>query len=235
MIFDDCKSCHLTYRCPFFNGSQDKPDTVSCHHKFAIETAIEVSGIPSKYMYKFLKDYKVDGDNSDNYEMVKAIVDIMGYSDDNEFFNLIITGKANGTGKTFSSCVLLHEYIVRKYGRFNLEDPLGMYVDFSELMERIKTSIDNKDPDLAEYIRQVKECGLLVIDDVGATRLTDYVRDRAFTIFNERYLNNRSTVLVSNYSEEVLRTDTYIGNRVISRLTENGEILTFTGKDRRAL
>ncbi len=232
-LFDKCENCFINYRCPISNGKIPKPETLTCHHIDRIEKAMESSNIPAKYMYKTLNDFIIDWENAHCYEIIKKCIDGLGYEDSKEVFNLIITGREYGTGKTFSGCVILNEFIIKKYKLFDLENPIAMYVDFSSLMKRIKDNIDLKDPNLHTFIENVKTCPLLVIDDAGSTRLSDYVRDEAFVIFNERYANELSTILISNFSIDYLKDDSALTERIISRLSENGNILSFQGKDRR--
>ena len=64
------------------------------------------------------------------------------------------------------------------------------------------------------------ECDLLIIDEVGVQRGTDYEKDIMFDVINDRYENLRPTIILSNLSVE--ETKAHLGERVFDRLRENG-------------
>ena len=231
--FSECTDCTVNYRCPFFSGVVPKVDTRECHHKIKLDMLFNVSGVPGKYQRKLLKDFVVDDSNKYIYDILQSIVASWKPHTVNNYFNYIFNGPGYGTGKTHSACTLLNEFIIKEYGLYDMETPVSMYVDFSSLMDRIRSNIEHPDEELHNYLTHISQCNLLVVDDVGAARITDYVRDRAFVIFNERYMNNRSTIVCSNYNLDYLNQDVALTGRIISRLRENGEVISFTGKDRR--
>lgn len=234
-MFNECETCFIKDRCPIYKGEIPKPDKQGCPHIFKIRKAMEMSNVPAKYKNTLFKDFKVYSYNKHIYQTFKTLVENLT-PDGNDFFNIILTGKETGTGKTLAGCALLNEYIIKKYGYFNWDIPLAMYTDFSSLMKRIKNSIDHPDEELKFYIDSLKQCSFLVIDDVGATRISDYVRDEAYVIFNERNLNARSTMIISNYPTDFLASDNSLSKRIMSRLHENGIRLSIVGgEDRRVL
>ena len=72
---------------------------------------------------------------------------------------------------------------------------------------------------------------ILFLDDLGAEKLTDFVRQITYFILNEREQNELTTVITSNFSLKQL--DEQIDQRISSRIAGMCEILKFTGDDRR--
>jgi len=73
---------------------------------------------------------------------------------------------------------------------------------------------------------------LLVIDDIGASRLTDYAQSELAALLDHRYSTYLPTIITTNLS--VVDFTAYIGERTLSRLRECSEIIQLSGPDRRA-
>ena len=82
-------------------------------------------------------------------------------------------------------------------------------------------------------IEELKEAvrDALFLDDLGAEKLTDFVRQITYYILNEREQHQLLTVITSNFSIKDL--DKQIDSRISSRIAGMCEILKFTGKDQR--
>lgn len=102
---------------------------------------------------------------------------------------LYIWGKSTGNGKTSWACKIM-SYFFRKIA-FNtgLENE-GLYIFLPTFLEDLRDNYDNKDPEFDEILRMIKTCRLLIIDDIGAERVTDWVRERMVSIINTRVSNN---------------------------------------------
>lgn len=72
---------------------------------------------------------------------------------------------------------------------------------------------------------------ILILDDIGAERTSDFVLDVLYRIVNFRYIHKLPTIFTSNYSIEDLADR--IGERTASRIVEMCEIIELTGEDRR--
>ena len=85
--------------------------------------------------------------------------------------NLYIWGKHTGCGKTSWACKIM-SYFFRKIA-FNtgLENE-GLYIFLPTFLEDLRDNYDNKDPEFDEILRMIKTCRLLIIDDIGAERVT---------------------------------------------------------------
>jgi len=91
-----------------------------------------------------------------------------------------------------------------------------------------------------DVLRPVIECDLLVLDDLGAEKTSEWVEETLNLIVNSRYSERRTTVFTSNYDDNPDNTDPdsllfRIGFRMRSRLHEMCEFLYLDGGDYREL
>jgi DNA replication protein DnaC len=89
-----------------------------------------------------------------------------------------------------------------------------------------------------EVLRPVMSADLLVLDDLGAEKTSEWVEETLNLIVNTRYNERRVTVFTSNYPDIPDETDTNsllcrIGFRMRSRLHEMCDFLELRGADYR--
>jgi DNA replication protein DnaC len=115
------------------------------------------------------------------------------------------------------------------------------YVDTRSLLTRIRSTY-NPVTRTAEMdvLRPVMDAKLLILDDLGAERLTDWVEETMNVIVNARYNAKLPTIFTSNYEDVPDREDmnsllVRVGFRLHSRLREMCEFLEYDGPDYREL
>jgi DNA replication protein DnaC len=151
--------------------------------------------------------------------------------------SLFIHGKA-GVGKTVLACSLAKLYIRQGYvvrfisypafimdlqSRFRGEkDIYGYAKEIAWYPEDTNTSLRHLDP-------QPK--GILIIDDFGAAKLTDFVQQITYYLINEREMKMLPTIITSNF--DLNEIDEQIDPRVSSRISGMCEVLQIISKDRR--
>jgi DNA replication protein DnaC len=82
----------------------------------------------------------------------------------------------------------------------------------------------------AEFER-VAQVGLLVLDDLGAAKGTEWNEEVNYRLINYRYEHEKPTLITSNVPANTLRTA--LGERVASRLVEMADRVILKGADRR--
>lgn len=97
-----------------------------------------------------------------------------------------------GTGKTHLAVAGLKELIQRGHA--------GLFCDYRELLKEIQASYnpasETTEMRILEPIRAVE---ILVIDDLGATKPSDWVRDIVEIVLNARYNKNLTTLITTNF------------------------------------
>lgn len=73
---------------------------------------------------------------------------------------------------------------------------------------------------------------VIMLDDLGTERTTDWTYERLYIVVNERWLRERPTVVTTNIAPDALCTAA--GERIYSRLVDGDAVmLTLDGPDRR--
>lgn len=131
--------------------------------------------------------------------------------------NLLFTG-STGVGKTgggVGALWALHERGVQ---------PLW-YVSTSALIDSLKPGGDES------MLVTCQRASVLMLDDLGTTRGTDWEQDRLFALLNTRYEAERPTIITTNCAFSDLAVS--IGERTVSRILEQHVMIAVDGPDRR--
>ena len=144
---------------------------------------------------------------------------------------LLFTGPV-GTGKTHLCVAVLRELIDKKL------TPCLFY-QFGALLKEIQNSY-NPISQTSEFhvLQPVYEAEVLVLDELGASKPTDWVRDQMMQIINTRYNDKKLTIFTTNYLD-LRRTDKdetledRVGTRLRSRLFEMCKTIHLEGEDYR--
>lgn len=143
-----------------------------------------------------------------------------------------------GTGKThFGIGLLLDSYAENLYCneemdkidfKYNKPRFLSAVEFFLELKSSYNTSsLEDEKTVLEKYTKPY----VLLVDDIGAEKITDWSRQIFYTLIDRRYVNMKPTIITSNLNmgEFAEKFD----DRVASRIADQGEVITLKGKDRR--
>jgi len=141
-----------------------------------------------------------------------------------------------GTGKTYSMCALAIDLLAQGYDvqMFNLPRLLNI-IRSSFTKEKV---LDDKSGDTSyafihnmSDIEQIANVEILIIDDIGAEKASDWVAETLYHLINTRYESMKTTIFTSNLSLSELSER--IGDRIVSRIVEMCEIYKLEGKDKR--
>jgi DNA replication protein DnaC len=160
---------------------------------------------------------------------------------------LLIIGKI-GTGKTHIAVGIAKELILNK-------GAACLFYDYRELLKEIQNSY-NTTVQITELdvLRPIFETEVLVLDELGAVKPTEWVWDTVSLILNTRYNNDRTTIITTNFEDQpaagvaidpfaqfggkqlraATRAETLgdrIGERMRSRLHEMCRVIKMDGED----
>jgi DNA replication protein DnaC len=143
-----------------------------------------------------------------------------------------------GIGKTHLAVAVLRRVILTKGAR-------GLFYDVRDLLKVIRSTynplVRTAEMDI---LRPVMEADLLVLDDLGSEKTSEWVEETMNLIVNTRYNERRHTIFTSNYldtpddAQDEIGLDSLkerIGFRIHSRLHEMCEFLEYDGADYRHL
>ncbi len=142
---------------------------------------------------------------------------------------LLLAGPV-GVGKTHLAISILKELIETKNCNC-------LFYEFNALLKEIQGSYNPAtQASEMEILSPIMNVDLLVLDELGSSKPTDWVRDTLGHIINSRYNNNKFTIFTTNYLDERTndRDETLedrIGVRTRSRLYEMCQTVLIDGED----
>ncbi|HQQ76994.1 MAG TPA: ATP-binding protein [Thermoanaerobaculia bacterium] len=195
------------------------------------EARLRAAQIPERYRNCTLENYIVhkDAPPSQRVAKMKSVKFVEEWK--SVRYGLLFIGTV-GVGKTHLATAILRRLIEECGAK-------GVFCDFSDLLERIKATFSKTNPDSADdVLAPYREAEILVLDELGAQRPTDWVRDVLYGLINTRYNRQRITIVTSNYGdaprtagEETL--ESRVGVLVRSRLHEMCVPVLIEGDDYR--
>lgn len=162
-------------------------------------------------------------DDMTNEKITKAM---QNYVDN--FGELRKTGKglllygSVGTGKTYAACEVANALIDKGY-------PV-LVTNFARLTNTLQGMFEGKQT----YIDSLNRFELLVIDDLGAERKSEYMQEMVYNIIDSRYRAGLPLIITTNLTIEEIKKPNDIGNtRIYDRIIERCFPLEVTGGSRR--
>ncbi len=190
---------------------------------------IEQARIPPRYERCSLSNYQpVPGNSTQLQAFNLAFKLVCEYPAIDR--GLLLMGSC-GVGKTHLSAAILRRLIEKGIS--------CLFYEFGALLKEIQGSY-NPASNTTEMnvLAPVYEAEVLVLDELGAVRPTDWVRDTMMHIISTRYNERRLTIFTTNYTdvrghstEETL--EERIGVRLRSRMYEMCKTVVIEGKDYR--
>jgi DNA replication protein DnaC len=138
---------------------------------------------------------------------------------------LLFMGPA-GVGKTHLAVSILRDLIEKGFA--------ALFYEFGSLLKEIQDSYNpiSKSSEL-RVLAPVYQADVLVLDELGATVPTDWVRDTMYQIINKRYNDNKLTIFTTNYLDKSNELEERITYRLRSRLYEMCTNVVIDGEDYR--
>lgn len=167
--------------------------------------------IKNSKMSKRNLNYKFDNFETNNSNK-KVFDNLKNYSEKLvngiEKKGLILAGN-NGVGKTHLASSIANKLI---------ENGIPViYGTLINLLAELRNSYDTENNiSEMEIIKLFENVDLLIIDDLGKEKPSEWGLEKLFTIINSRYENNLPVIITTNYNQ----------NSLLERLSLNGEIET---------
>lgn len=226
------------------SGSDHRVVRCDCRLKLRADALLAAARIPKRYEHCELSNFEFEGTRA---HLVRARMEacrfVEEYVFDGNNTGLLLIGSI-GVGKTHLAVGILKELILNK-------GTACLFYDYRELLKQIQNSYnDSVKATELDVLRPVFETEVLVLDELGAVKPTEWVWDTVSLILNTRYNDNRTTIITTNYPDDAPRDSNgntdfaraqraargetlgdRIGERMRSRLHEMCRIIKMEGAD----
>jgi len=176
------------------NGEQFAAECV-CRAERKAGLRMKRARIPERYAHCSLENFDTifpSADASLGVALMATHKFAAGYPLETEGRGLLLTGSI-GAGKTHLAVGLLRELIEQR-------GAAGIFCDYRDLLKKIQNSYN---PQVAttelEILRPIFEAEVVVLDELGAVKPTDWAWDTIAHILNTRYNDKRTTLITTNY------------------------------------
>jgi len=219
-----------------FGADDRRVSRCDCRLKQKSEAMLAAARIPKRYEHCELSNFEFEGPHR---YLASARMAACKFVEEYPLENsgLLLIGSI-GVGKTHLAAGIIKELILSK-------GIACLFYDYRELLKEIQNSYNHsvKATEL-EVLRPVFETEVLVLDELGAVKPTEWVWDTVSLILNTRYNDNRTTIITTNFDDKpagtvsgprgAARDETLgdrIGERMRSRLHEMCRIIKLDGSD----
>ena len=220
-------------------GNTQEVTRCACFLETQSSHLIDASAIPSRYTDCDFAGYHTDA--GPMLAAAKITMDKWAEQYPLDRTGLLLVGPS-GVGKTHLSVAALKQLMKK-----------GVHCRFCDYRELLKQIQNSYNPSVQatelEVLKPVFESEVLLLDDLGAVKPSEWVWDTVSLVLNNRYNDNRTTIVTTNFMDgpaaaaesaagprRANREETLgdrIGERMRSRLFEMCRLVQVQGKDYR--
>ncbi len=179
-------------------GSKERAvERCACRVQGRGERLLAGAKIPARYEHCELSTFRYDPENPEDAKLGQARLAAGRFVEEYpvEKTGLLFVGSV-GVGKTHLAVGIL-KALIRDKG------VPCRFCDYRELLKSIQNSYNASVPATEmDILRPVFEAEVLVIDELGAVRSTEWVFDTVNYILNSRYNNNKTTIITTNFPDK---------------------------------
>lgn len=220
-------------------GSERRVTRCNCYWQTQAKHLLGVSEIPARYVDCEFLNYETGG--NDGLAAAKIKIEIWAGQYPVDRSGLLLVGPS-GVGKTHLSVAALK--------RLTQKGVHCLFCDYRELLKKIQNSYNpSVQTTELDLLRPIFETEVVLLDDLGAVKPSEWVWDTVSLILNARYNEKLTTIITSNFLDgasaaaervdgprRAAREETLgdrIGERMRSRLFEMCRLVQVNGKDYR--
>lgn len=170
-----------------------------------------------------MKDWNFANDDRRNEKLSDAMQNYVNNFTDfrKDGKGLLLHGTV-GTGKTYFAACIANALIDEGY--------TVLMTNFARLTNQIQGMFDGKQ----EYIDSLNKYTLLIIDDLGAERKSEFMQEMVFNIIDARYRSGLPFIITTNLTTDEIKKPQEIGySRIYDRILERCFPVEVSGVSRR--
>ena len=200
-----------------------------CSKKKSNVNSLEKARIPKRYVKCDFENYFPSAKSQQNAVWLTRKLS-SEYHPHYDGQGILLMGSC-GIGKTHLAVATLRELTKRGF--------TCLFYEFGALLKEIQSSYNtNTQTSELKVLTPIFDAEVLVLDELGASKPTEWMRDTMAHIINTRYNDNKLTIFTTNYldtrkSEKDETLEDRIGVRLRSRLFEMCKTVSMDGEDYR--
>lgn len=181
-----------------------------CMEDRIAEKRLSFANIPNEFKDLKIKDFETGIYSGGNVRIATLAKNIAveyvrkyGESEKGLYFYSYI----KGSGKT-RLAISIGNALMNMYGE------RVKFVTTVNILNELRDTYFSEGKNQLEMIKDLSDINVLIIDDVGVEKPSDWVNDMFYSIINERMINGKKTIFTSNCPIDELRLDDRIKSRI---------------------
>jgi len=235
---ETCSACGGSGWKVISEGANSRAVRCDCYLRGRTGKLLELAALPERYRACDFQSFSSGASNALAQARITVEKWVEEYPLDRT--GLLLIGPS-GVGKTHLSVAALKKLVSRGFH--------CLFCDYRELLKQIQNSYNaTVQATELEVLQPVFESEIVVLDDLGAVKPSEWVWDTVSLVLNTRYNARRATIITTNFedgparslgvsgSAAAARAETLgdrIGERMRSRLFEMCRLVQVDGKDYR--
>ena len=203
---------------PYEVRLQQEIDKLNMNNKeLRLQKLLDYSNLGERFFEKNFETYQINYNNAKAFETAKRF--ITNFEIANKRGTGIIFYGPYGVGKTHLACSIANELL-----KMQKSVVFGSTI---KLFGIIKKSYNNEiQENKSKIISEFINCDVLIIDDLGKEKPSEWVLEKLYYIINERYEHNKPIIITTNFTENQLIDIFTVGKNkssieaIMSRLNE---------------
>jgi DNA replication protein DnaC len=220
-----CEQCHDSYWVSEVADGVERVRRCDCWRQSIAGHQLTHARIPRRYQHCQLSNFEQTVDSlREAHRRARAFVEAFPAVDK----GLLLRGR-HGVGKTHLAVAMLREIIASRGAR-------GYFYETRELLKLVRDTFATAGESEMDVLRPVLDADILVLDDLGAEKTSEWVQETLGLVVNTRYSERRPTIFTTNLDDTADTTNpnsmyVQLGARTRSRLFEMCHWVDMEGPD----